>query len=41
MYSIRGFKQEGILRSDEREEGKFTERCVKSVLREEYENEYK
>ena len=41
MYGIRGFTQEGILRSDERVEGKSSYSYVYSVLREEYENEYK
>ena len=41
MYGIRGFTQEGILRSDERVEGKSSNSYVYSLLREEYENEYK
>ncbi|WP_368863366.1 GNAT family N-acetyltransferase [Staphylococcus hominis] len=36
-----GFTQEGILRSDERVQGKSSDSYVYSVLREEYENEYK
>ena len=40
MYGIRGFTQEGILRSDERRR-KSSDSYVYSVLREEYENEYK
>ena len=36
-----GFTQEGILRSDERLQGEFSDSYVYSVLREEYENEYK
>ena len=41
MYGIRGFKQEGILKSDERLQRKFSDSYVYSLLREEYENEYK
>ena len=40
IYGIRGFTQEGILRSDERVQGKSSDSYVYSVLREEYENEY-
>ena len=36
-----GFTQEGILRSDECLQGEFSDSYVYSVLREEYENEYK
>lgn len=41
MYGIRGFTQEGILGSDERVQGEFSDSYVYSLLREEYENEYK
>ena len=38
MYGIRGFTQEGILRSDERVQGKFSDSYVYSLLREEYDD---
>ncbi len=41
MYDIRGFTQEGILRSDECLQGEFSDSYVYSLLREEYENGYK
>jgi hypothetical protein len=33
MYGIRGFTQEGILRSDERVEGKFSDSYVYSFMK--------
>ncbi|MBB4832580.1 RimJ/RimL family protein N-acetyltransferase [Staphylococcus hominis] len=36
-----GFTQEGILRSDECLQGEFSDSYVYSLLRKEYENEYK
>ena len=35
MYGIRGFTQEGILRSNERLQGEFSDSYVFSLLREE------
>ncbi len=35
MYGIRGFTQEGILRSDECLQGEFSDSYVYSLLREE------
>lgn len=39
MYGIRGFTQEGILRSDECLQGEFSDSYVYSLLRKEYESQ--